>query len=108
MILLLVFPFMLVLGTVSVNIHVRREKKGDTIFWDGDCRKLNAEHSMLGEKEVCVCHKRINADGRTLVLDGTFYQNMGLSPKCLYNPKEIGKILNYFYHFDSHVVLNNV
>ena len=63
----------------------KKWKKGEAKFWNGDCRKLNAEHFMLGEEKICVCHKIINADGRTLLLDGTLFQNMEHSPKCLYN-----------------------
>ena len=107
MILVLALTFLLLPVTVSLNINVRREKKGDIIFWHGDCRKLKAERSMLGEEKVCICNRRINVDGKTLVLDGTFYQNMDVSPKCLYNFREIGRTLIYFNHLDSAVVLNN-
>ena len=107
MILVLALTFLLVPVTMAVSINVRRGEKSDIIFWRGDCRKLKAERTMLGEEKACICSKRINVDGRTLVLDRTFYQNMDVSPTCLYNFREIGQILIYFNHLDSEVVLNN-
>ena len=89
MILVLALTFLLVPVTVSVNSNVRREKKGDIILWHGDCRKFKAERTILGEEKACICNRIINVDGRTLVLDGTFYQNMDVSPKFLYNFREI-------------------
>lgn len=94
--------------TVAVDIHVRREKNSDTIFWNGDCHKLEARHSMLGEEKVCICQKRINVNGRTSILGGTFYQNMGSSPNCLYNYREIGRSFIYCGILGSVITLKNV
>ena len=106
--LLLVLSFMLGHMTVAINIHVRREKSYDTVFWNGDCHKLEARHNVLGEEKVCICQKRINVNGRTSDLDGTFYQNMGASPSCLYNYRAIGRSLIYFESLGSIITFKNV
>ena len=108
MVFFLVLSFMLGHMIVAIDIHVRREKSFDTVFWNGDCHKLEARRNVLAEEKVCICQKRINVNGRTLELDGTFYQNMGASPKCLYNYRELGRSLIYFDSLDLVITHKNV
>lgn len=84
---------------VSVDIRVRRGEYYDTIFWDGDCRKIKASFAGFGEEKICICRKRVNTNGKWRELDGTFYQNMGTSPSCLYDYRETGNSMIYLTYF---------
>ena len=99
-----------ILGSVafSVDIRVRREKKYDTIFWEGDCRKFKASFTGFGEEKACICQKRVNVNGKWKKLDGTFYRNMGASPNCLYDYRETGNNAVYLSQLHLKVIFKNI
>ena len=108
MMLPLILQFMLGSVTFSVDVRVRREKKYDTIFWDGDCSKFKASFAGFGEERTCICQKRVNANGKWEELDGTFYQNLDASPNCLYDYRETGNSAIYLSHLHLEVIFKNI
>ena len=75
----------------SNDILVRREKYYDTIVWDGECSRINANTVIFGDKKTCVCKKRFNVNKIKTELHGFFYQNTDGVPACLYDYRETGK-----------------
>lgn len=75
----------------SKDILVRREQNYDTIVWDGECSRINANTVIFGGEKTCVCKKRFNVNGVKTELNGFFYQNTDDVPACLYDYRETGK-----------------
>ena len=83
--------FTLIPVILSKDIRVIREKNYDTIIWDGDCRKINADNSTVN-KNACICKKKLEQNGVTSEIHGFFYQiDVHSFPTCLYDFRETGK-----------------
>lgn len=75
----------------SKDILVRREENYDTIVWDGECNRINANTVIFGDEKTCICKKRFDVNGIKTELNGFFYQNTDGVPACLYDYRETGK-----------------
>ena len=75
-----------------VLIPVRRETSYDTIVWNGDCSRLNANFAAFAEERSCVCRKKLKVNGIESELTGTLYQTTGAFPTCLYDYRETGNV----------------
>lgn len=100
MILVLMLLFILVTLTTSTNILVERGKNYDTIVWDGDCYRIEANYVRYGNKKMCVCKKKLKVHDITTEIHGFFYQTADHSPTCLYDLRETGKSMLYFNYLD--------
>ena len=93
MILFLNSFFTFVLLAASTDILVIREKNYDTVVWDGDCHKIQANNYTFGGKKACICKKNLEANGLTSEIGGFFYQTGDHLPTCLYDFRETGKLM---------------
>ena len=106
MIFLLVLHIIFVHASDCLLISVRRARNYDTIFWDGDCSRLNANYAGFAEERTCVCRKKLKVNGIESELTGTLYQTKAGTPTCLYNYREIGNV-PFFNHFNWKVFFRN-
>lgn len=91
MIFILILLITLVPQIASDDILVRREQDYDTVVWDGECSRINANTIIFGDEKTCVCKKRFDVNGIQTELNGFFYQNTDGIPACLYDYRETGK-----------------
>ena len=92
MIFLLVLHVVFVYVSDCVLITVRRETNYDTIVWDGDCSRLNANYAGFANERTCVCHKKLKVNKIETELKGTLYQTARAFPTCIYDYREIGNV----------------
>ena len=71
------------------KILVKRELNYDTVVWDGDCSRINANYSMT-ETKTCICQKIITANEIRTELPGFFYPSAHGFGTCLYDYRETG------------------
>lgn len=90
MILILILLITLVPLIRSDDILVRREQDYDTIVWDGECSRINANTVVFDKEKTCVCKKRFDVNEIKTELHGFFYQNEDDVPACLYDYRETG------------------
>lgn len=100
MILVLMLLFILVTLTTSYDILVKRGKSYDTIVWDGDCYRIDANYVRYGNEKMCVCKKMLKVHDITTEIHGFFYQTADRSPTCLYDLRETGTSVLYFNYLD--------
>ena len=100
MVLVLVLLFTIVALTTSTDILVKRGKSYDTIVWDGDCYRIEANYVRFGNEKMCVCKKKLKVHDVTTEIHGFFYQTVDRSPTCLYDLRETGKNVLYFNCLD--------
>ena len=75
-----------------VLITVRRETNYDTIVWDGDCRRFNANYAGFANERTCVCRKKLKVNEIESEITGLLYQATGAFPTCLYDYREIANV----------------
>ena len=76
---------------ISKDIRVIREKSYDTIIWDGNCHRIQANYSKVGNKSACICKKTLEVYGVTSEIHGFLYRIDDRFPTCLYDFRETGK-----------------
>ena len=76
------------------EILVRREQNYDTVVWDGDCSRINANYTG----KTCICQKTIIANEIRTELPGFFYPSADGFGTCLYDYRETGN------HFSLEII----
>lgn len=88
---------MILLAIVCVSmvatseILIKREQNYDTVVWDGDCSRINANDRMIGTEKTCICQKIITANEIRTELPGFFYSSADGFGTCLYDYRETGQ-----------------
>ena len=70
------------------EILVKREQNYDTVVWDGDCSRINANYKS--NEKTCICQKIITENKIRTELPGFFYPSADGFGICLYDYRETG------------------
>lgn len=84
------------------EILVKREQNYDTVVWDGDCSRINANYKKFETEKTCICQKIIKANEIRTELPGFFYPSADGFGTCLYDYRETGLFASLIIFFGKH------